>query len=72
MGNERGLSVYVCVRVSVCVLTFRGNELVQGLYFSVCVPRVCALSLISEGLFGVFCSGFAQGGGGFSESCIQM
>lgn len=26
------------------------------------MPRVCALSLISEGLFGVFCAGFCSGG----------
>ena len=35
--------------------------------------RVCTLSLIPEGLFGVFCAGFYSGGGGeFLGSFIQM
>ncbi|MEQ2173769.1 hypothetical protein GOODEAATRI_000858, partial [Goodea atripinnis] len=44
-------------------LTLKDGKLVCGfIYFCLCALGVCALCLLPEGLFGVFCAGFAPGG----------
>ena len=58
-----------CMLVCLCLGVMKESMV----YIFLCVyAHVRALSLIPEGLFGVFCAGFAQGGGGFLGSCIQM
>lgn len=62
----------MCVCMLVCLHLSVMKESRVYIFPCVCVPCGCALSLIPEGLFGVFCAGSAQGGGEFLGSCIQM